>query len=129
MQREREAEAGTIFSGGRARRETGLASAADRSLQALQSSALSRAGSLGRSTEGVIGSSALSNIVSPTISRYGVSLAGEGAFSPLEGRSLFNTQGGLTGSLERERLTAINTRRNQLEEAARRSRVLNFYGI
>jgi hypothetical protein len=41
----------------------------------------------------------------------------------------FNPSSNITGSLEREQMTAIQSRKNELEMAARGSRALNFYNV
>lgn len=107
-QQEQEAGVGTIFSGGRTRREGEMAQATDRSLQALQDSTLSRGRTLGTSAERSIGSLGLTGISTPTIQGYKTS--GLGAFVPTTSRSLYTPEMGVMGSLEREQETAKQNR-------------------
>lgn len=103
-QREAEAGAGTIFSGERRTREEALGQVAERSLTGLGTSLAYQAGKLGTGTERTIGSLGLGGLTSPTWTPYEVSMKGEGRYTPLGGRQLFTPTGGITGTMEREKI-------------------------
>jgi hypothetical protein len=126
-QRESEAEKGTIFSGGRMTREQELAGATQRTMTGLGTSLAYGAQKAGTEAERTIGSLNLGGVTYPSYKPYSVSTKGMGGFAPLGTRNLYNLTGGITGSMEREQITAQQLRQAELEEAERRKRVLNFY--
>lgn len=103
-QRESEAGAGTIFSGGRIRRENDLTQSAQRTIDSLRNSLNTSATNLGKTAERKIGSTALSGLSAPTYQNYSVSNLGEGQYVPIDSRSLYTPTSGITGSLEREQI-------------------------
>ena len=124
--REGRSGVGTIFSGARGKEEQGLASSQSRNLELSALATENSARGAYKSAEEKIGSRNLSGITTPSISSYSASNEGLGGFSPSRTLS-FMGSGGVVGSLEREKLTAVQTRRNELEEAERKRRSLNFY--
>jgi len=126
-QRESEAERGTIFSGGRRTREQGLAEATQRSIEGLTTGLGYQAQKVGTQAERTVGSLNLGGITSPVYQPQGVSLLGEGQYTPLAGRQLWTPSTGITGTLEREQITAKQLRQAELEEAERKKRSLTFY--
>ena len=122
--RETRAGRGTIFAGGRGAEEKEFA---ERTGRALELSALGteRAIKSGvTAAERTIGTRELPGITSP-ITAFGADVSGEGRFTT--GRTLsFGGIGDVTGSLEREQITAVQQRRNELEAAERQRRSLNF---
>ena len=126
-QREAEASRGMIFSGGRMTREQSLAQAEERSIAGLGTSLGYQAQKAGTKAERTIGSLNLGGITYPSYKPYSVSTKGMGGFAPLGERQLFAPTTGITGSLEREQLTAQQLRQAELEEAERKKRALTFY--
>jgi hypothetical protein len=121
---ENAAEKGTIFSGARGLAEQNLKTEQQRQLDLAQLQNESNAGNVVRTAERSIGSSNLSGTYLPSLTNYSVGANGE--FVP--SRTLnFSGTGGITGSLEREKLAAVKTRQNELELAARQSRALSLY--
>ena len=103
-QREAEAGAGTIFSGGRKLREQSLAGQAERNIEGLTSTLGYQAQKAGTEAERTIGSANLSNLSLSGYSPYSVSTSGQGGYNPIGNRNLFSPTGGVTGSLEREQI-------------------------
>jgi len=126
-QRETEATRGTIFSGGRMKRAEALKGQHERSLQALEAGTLGTARNLGTTAERDIGSTALGGVNIPQIQTGSLGFMGEGQYVPISDRSLYNLQGGVYGSKQRERKTSELLRASELEAAKRSSRALNFY--
>lgn len=123
--RESAAGAGTIFSGARGAGERDLGSLYNRKFEEQALGLESSIGGTLRDTERTIGSRNISSLI-PSFSSASASTEGKG--SVIGGRTLsFQPTGGITGSLERENLTAIEQRRNELESAERSRRALNFY--
>lgn len=122
LQRETEAEKGTLFSGGRRERANNLTSAYNRQLQSDEMGFLNKTQGLGTTAERTIGSSNLADIKPPTVNSYQARTLGEGNFANVAPRSLFSPTSGITGSLEREQLTATNVRQRELESGYRTKR-------
>lgn len=122
--REQAAGSGTVFSGGRAKAEQQLQTNQQRALDNASLGLSEQAGSLVRGAEQQIGSRNL-NLALPTFTG---ATANSLTSSFNTGRNLdyFNPSN-ITGSLERERTTAIQGRKNELEQAERQNRSLNFY--
>lgn len=122
LQRENEAEKGTLFSGGRRERVNTLTGAYNRQLQSDEMGFLNTTRGLGRKAEDTIGSSNLSNIKIPTVNSYQARTLGEGDFSTSGTRSLFSPSSGITGSLERQKLKDTELRKRELESGYRAKR-------
>jgi hypothetical protein len=103
-QRESEAGAGTIFSGGRLTREQELAKANERNIESLGTTLGYQAQKQGTTAERSIGSLGLSGLTSPTYASQSVSTLNQGDYIPLQERNLFTPTGGIVGSLEREQI-------------------------
>lgn len=116
------ADRGTIFSGRRARDEQDLSQSQQRASESAAISAAQQAGNILRGTEQQIGSRNL-DFTAPTFTAPTVSASG---FQTGRTLDVFNPSN-ITGSLERERTTAIQSRKNELEQLERSRRALNFY--
>ena len=77
---------------------------AERSLAGLGTSLTYQAGKVGTAAERTIGSLGLGGLTSPTWTPHGVSTAGQGRYTQLSGRQLFTPTGGITGTMEREKI-------------------------
>lgn len=75
-----------------------------------------------KQTERTLGSDVLSGISMPSLENYNVSKQG---FAEAGLRNLYTPQGGMIGSLQKERTTNIKSRTSELEDAYRRQRILN----
>jgi len=75
-----------------------------------------------KQTERTLGSDVLSGVSMPSLENYNVSKQG---FTEAGLRNLYTPQGGLVGSLQKERTTNIKGRTSELEEAYRQQRILN----
>jgi len=100
IQQETEAGKGTIFSGGRIQRERELGASAARSFESLATQTAEAARAAGQTTEKTIGSLGLTGYQMPTIGQYGVGPTSQ--LAPTT-RTLWTPEGGIIGSLERER--------------------------
>lgn len=124
LQRENEAEKGTLFSGGRRERVNTLTGAYNRQLQSDELGFLNKTRGLGTTAERSIGSSNISDIKIPTVNSYQARTLGEGDFSTSGTRPLFNPQSGIKGSLEFENLANKRSYASMLEGAYRTKRGL-----
>lgn len=126
-QRENNAGSGLAFSGVRGQQENNLASAQQRTLDLAATQTEGQIGNSLRTTEGQIGSANLPTNL-PQFTSSTVSTQGAGGYTP--GRTLdFSgaTTGNIYGTLPGQQLTDKRKRQNELETAARQSRVLDFY--
>jgi peptidoglycan hydrolase-like protein with peptidoglycan-binding domain len=124
LQTEKEATAGTVFSGGRTRRLGDLTSATERELAGLSTEAVQKARTLGTTAEQTIGSSALTGLTSPNIGVYSPSTTGRGSYTTSQIRSLYTPTGGVVGSEERAQTLAKRTMEDYL-----RSKYLEEQGL
>jgi len=120
---EEAAEAGLAYSGKRKEAEEKLRTGTERSLSARGLELEQQLRGLTRTSAETAGSSALAGLDLPTFKTPEV----EGVTA---GRRLdFAPPTGITGSLQRERLTAEQQRAAELEEAERKKRALNYYNV
>lgn len=124
--RESASGAGTIFSGVRGKNEQQLVDAENRILKGQDLQTKQSAQNAVTTAERQIGSRNLSDITLPTFNSVTASNSGLGSFVPSRTLDYFSS-GGITGSLEREQTTAVQSRAANLEEAARKTRALNLY--
>lgn len=126
--RDNTTENGTTFSGERVRNETQLATDAQRSLDAAQRTAVSAATDAARAAESQVGSSNVSDITAPTIQTPNIAgsfkpgqttIASATTGLPSNSSALFSFSGGLSGTLEQQKLAAEKTREAELEKAYR----------
>lgn len=97
------AESGLAFSGIRNKAEARLKDQADNVARANRRTFNEDVMQFGRTTEDLIGSSKTANVAIPTV----------------DGASIYTPGSGITGSVEREQLTANSTRASELEEEQR----------
>lgn len=124
-QAESEAQSGTAFSSGRAERQNRLVSNTQNSVTDAFTNLTRNSQDLLRGYEGRAGTTAARSINLPTISPYTVSPSG---FTANQSRSIDpNLLGGITyGTLGADQKTAVLQRQNQLEQAYRTTRVLDY---
>jgi len=120
---ENEAQAGTVYGSERKKRE-------DINVQNQQQAIDEVSKGLGRDVEDsytkaerTLGSDVLSGIKTPKIAEYKVSNQG---ISKTGSRDLFDPKGGMIGSLQKEKTTAVKSRSSELEEDYRKQRILNI---
>lgn len=122
VQAETEAQAGTVYGSERGVRESINVS----NQQQLIDEASKVAGRAVEDTyttaERTLGSDVLGGITAPSLANYKVSNTG---IQQSGDRKLFAPTGGLIGSLQKEKTTAIKGRASELEEAYRKQRILN----
>lgn len=115
-QQESMAGAGLAFSGVRGGKEKQLQETEATTLNKMAQAAASNAGDVLRAGESKIGTRNLSDLgITPEFAGSGTSY------------NYYNPTENVTGSLERERKTAIYNRRNERESAAREGRTLDLY--
>ena len=122
-QSESEAQAGTAFSSGRARREGALVTEQQQAIDAAQRDLGRAAEDIASAGERRIGSEAFSGIQIPEVAS---GIAGTKGISTGTARRLFQPQGSLLGTLQKERETARRVRASELEGAFRSGRTLDF---
>jgi len=123
LSRERDAGAGLAFSGAGTRRELETTSALNRSLEDMYRTTESNLSSRLLDTESKIGTAALPSL--PSLNMYRASNLGKGAITST-GSNIIRPLTGITGSMEREKTTAIEKEKARLE-SAERTRQLNNY--
>ena len=124
---ESEAQAGTAFSSGRNDRERRLVMDEQQSLDDLTTQATRAANDSAKSLERNIGSGALRSLNIPGINTYQATNTG---IETSGSRQLYDpTTGNALGDLNKERTTAIEGRRSELEDTLRRNRNLDLSAL
>ena|SRR3990167_2176229 len=118
-----ESEQGNVYSSERNRREAASILGQNQALGDLATGAQRNVQDLGIGFEQSAGSDLARSLNLPSIKSYGASNQG---YTPQGVRSLYVPLGGVTGSGQRERTTALKTRQNELEQKYRQSRVLDL---
>ncbi len=119
---EAEAQAGLTYGSERGKRETSNIGEQQRLIDENALKVSRTAEDNYRQAERVLGSDVLSGISIPTLSNYSVNKQG---FAESGLRNLYTPQGGLTGSLQKQRTVDISKRAGELEENYRTNRILN----
>lgn len=122
-QAESEAQAGTAFSSERGNRERKLVLGQQNLIDDALRQSQRQVEDIGTTAERTIGSSALGNLASTGLNQYGVSPTG---FTQGARKIAFAPQGGLIGTLPKEREVAVQGRSSALEEVYRRNRILDL---
>lgn len=125
--RESAAGAGTVFSGQRILGEKNYLDQTNRGLDLNAAQYQNQVNNTLRNTAGQVGSRNLSNLNTPSFATAAGTLEGNGSFYNTGRTYNALVPSGITGSLEQDKLTAIRSRQNQLETAARQDRALSFY--
>lgn len=124
---ESEAQSGTAFSSGRQNRERRLVLDEQNSLDDLTTAATRAASDAAQGFERQAGSDALRSLNIPGLSTYQATnrgIVGTGS------RSLYTApNSGALGEINKEKTTAIEGRRSELEDALRRSRILDLSAL
>ena len=125
--RENLAGAGLAFSGNRGAQEQGIQQSEQRELD-LDALRLSQtAGEQSSQAAKLAGTRNLAGLNYPSVNAPTVNLSGAGSYDTGRNLSFAPTTSPVTCSLEREQLTATQTRASNLEEAERKSRALSLY--
>lgn len=122
-QAQTESEQGTVYSSERNRREASAILGQNQALGDLAEGAQRSVQDLGVGFEKVAGSDMARTLNLPSIQNYQATTQG---YTPSATRNLYVPLGGVTGSGQRERATALKTRQNELEGAYRKSRNLDL---
>lgn len=121
-QAQTESEQGTVYSSERNRRETSTILGQNQALGDLAQGVQRSATDLGIGFEQTAGSDLARSLNVPSIQNFNATSQG---YTPNGTRSLYVPLGGVTGSGQAERTTALKTRQNELEADYRKKRVLD----
>ena len=124
---EDEAQAGLTYSSGRLRRENARVDKANQAIEDLVTEARRSATDAATQYERKAGSSALRTLNIPTLNTY--QATNRGIVDTGTRRLYEPTTGDALGSIEKEKTTAVEARRSELEDALRRSRILDLAGL
>jgi len=122
-QAESEAQAGTVYGSERGVRETTNVNEQQQKIDEVSKGIKRDVEDDYTSAERKLGSDVISGIETPKLAEYNVTNQG---FQNTGSRSLFSPTGGVVGSLQKEKTTAVANRASDLEESYRKQRLLNI---